>query len=302
VKPPRFDYTAPTALPEALRALGEGACPLAGGQSLVLEMHYRRQRPSALVDLNGIAELDHITAGDDGLRVGALARHRAFEQPVAGPLGRLLSRAAVHIAHPPVRNRGTMLGSLAWANPASEWPAVALALQAELTLASASATRTVPAEEFFRGPHTTARRPDELLVEARFPALEGAAGFVEHRRTHASFAQVAAAVALTVRGGAVRQARIALAGAADRPIRVRAAEQHLVGLEVGRVAGGGSDEDAFRRAGELAAAAADPIPEPHGSAEHKRQVAAVLVRRALQQAHQDQADQDQPHQDGACGT
>lgn len=302
MKPPRFDYTAPTALPEALRALGEGACPLAGGQSLVLEMHYRRQRPSALVDLNGIAELDHITAGDDGLRVGALARHRAFEQPVAaGPLGRLLSRAAVHIAHPPVRNRGTMLGSLAWANPASEWPAVALALQAELTLASASATRTVPAEEFFRGPHTTARRPDELLVEARFPALDGAAGFVEHRRTHASFAQVAAAVTLTVRGGAVRQARIALAGAADRPIRVRAAEQHLIGLEVGPEAGREvdreSDEDAFRRAGELAAAAADPVPEPHGSAEHKRQVAAVLVRRALQQAHQDQV-----HQDGACGT
>lgn len=280
MKPPRFDYAAPTALPEALEALGEGASALAGGQSLVLEMHYRRQRPSTLVDLNGIAELDHITADREAVRVGALARHRAFETAVTGgPLGRLLSRVAPHIAHPPVRNRGTMLGSLAWANPASEWPAVALALDAELTLASATGTRALRAEEFFRGPHTTARRPDELLVEARLPALRGGASFAEHRRTHASFAQVAVVAALTTRGGVVQDARLALAGAADRPIRARAAEQHLLGREPGA--------EAFARAGELAAEAADPVTEPHGSAEHKRRVAAVLVRRTLQEAHED---------------
>ena len=278
MKPPRFDYTAPTALPEALAALGGGALPLAGGQSLVLELHYRRQRPSALVDLNGIAELDRITDDGDALRVGALARHRAFETPVAGgPLGRLLADAAAHIAHPPVRNRGTMLGSLAWANPASEWPAVAVALDAELTLASAAGTRTVRAGEFFQGPHATVRRPDELLVEARFPALRGGAAFAEHRRTHASFAQIAVVAALRLDGGVITEARLALAGAADRPLRVRAAEQHLVGRAA----------DAFERAGELAAEAADPLPEPHGSAEHKRRVAAVLVRRTLQDAYED---------------
>lgn len=278
MKPPRFDYAAPTSLPEALAAVGEGAHPLAGGQSLVLEMHYRRQRPRTVVDLNGIAELDHLTEAGDALRVGALARHRAFETPVAdGPLGRLLARTAVHIAHPPVRNRGTMLGSLAWANPASEWPAVAVALDAELALASASGSRTVGAEEFFQGPHTTVRRPDELLVEARFPALRGGVAFTEHRRTHASFAQVAVVAALERSGDVITGARLALAGAADRPLRVRAAERHLVGRGA----------DAFERAGELAAEAADPVPEPHGSAEHKRRVVAVLVRRTLQDAYED---------------
>ena len=280
MKPPRFEYAAPAALPDALAALGEGASALAGGQSLVLEMHYRRQRPRLVVDINGIAELDHVTEDGGAVRVGALARHRLFETPVvAGPVGRLLAQVAPNIAHPPVRTRGTVLGSLAWANPASEWPAVAVALGAELALASSAGRRVVAAEDFFRGPFTTDRRPGELLVEARFPAWEGGVAFAEHRRTHASFAQVAAVTALTVRHGVVTRARLALAGAADRPVRARPAEQELVGRA--------ATPESFERAGELAAAGADPAPEPHGSVEHKRRAIAVLVRRTLHRAHED---------------
>lgn len=280
MKPPRFDYTAASTLPEALDTLEEGVSPLAGGQSLVLEMHYRRQRPRRVVDLNGIAELDRITEDGEALQVGALARHRAFESPVVGgPLGRLLARVAAHIAHPPVRARGTMLGSLAWANPAAEWPALAVALDAELTLAGTAGSRVMPAAEFFRGAFTTARRPQELLVQAWFPIVHGGIAFCEHRRTHASFAQVAVVTALTVRDGAVTDARLALAGTVDTPMRARTAEQHLVGRE--------PTAEAFQRAAELTASETDPVPEPHGSAEHKRRVAAVLTRRSLHEAHED---------------
>lgn len=280
MKPPRFDYTAPATLAEALVELDEDASALAGGQSLVLEMHYRRQRPRKVVDLNGIAELDHLTADDGAIRVGALARHRRFEKPVIdAPVGRLLPRVAEHIAHPPVRARGTMLGSLAWANPAAEWPAVAVALGAELTLASSAGARVSAAEDFFRGPFTTDRRADELLVEARLPAWEGGVAFAEHRRTHASFAQVAAVTALTVQDGVVADVRLALAGASDRPIRARAAEQDLLGRA--------ASSESFERAGQLAARGANPVPEPHGSVEHKRRVIAVLARRTLHEAHKD---------------
>lgn len=280
MKPPRFAYTAPTTLAEALAELDEDVSALAGGQSLVLEMHYRRQRPRKVVDLNGIAELDYLTADDGAIRVGALARHRLFEIPVTdAPVGRLLARVAAHIAHPPVRARGTMLGSLAWANPAAEWPAVAVALGAELTLAGSAGTRVSTAEDFFRGPFTTDRRAKELLVEARLPAWEGGVAFAEHRRTHASFAQVAAVTALAVHDGVVVDVRLALAGASDRPTRARAAEQDLIGRA--------ARAESFERAGELAAADANPVPEPHGSVEHKRRAIAVLTRRTLHEAHKD---------------
>lgn len=280
MKPPRFDYTAPATLADALRELDEDASALAGGQSLVLEMHYRRQRPRKVVDLNGIAELDYLTADDGAIRVGALARHRLFETPlIDAPIGRLLARVAAHIAHPPIRARGTMLGSLAWANPTAEWPAVALALGAELTLASSAGTRVSTAEDFFRGPFTTDCRAAELLVEARLPTWDGGMAFAEHRRTHASFAQIAAVTALTVRDGIVVDVRLALAGASDRPIRARAAEQDLIGRA--------ARAESFERAGELAAADANPVPEPHGSVEHKRRAIAVLTRRVLHEAHED---------------
>ena len=212
MKPAPFDYAAPTELADAVAALAElpeTARVLAGGQSLVLEMHYRRERPALLVDINNVRALDAITVDGDALRVGALARHRAFETPSVAPgaLGRLLSRVSPFIAHPPVRARGTMAGSLAWANPASEWCATAVALDAAIELTGPAGSRTVAAGDYFLGPFRTARQPDEILTSVRLPLLSGpvgeagavGVGFCEQHRTHASFAQVAVVAVLTLR-------------------------------------------------------------------------------------------------------
>jgi carbon-monoxide dehydrogenase medium subunit len=292
VKPAPFDYVAPTELAEAVTALAERpetARVLAGGQSLVLEMHYRRERPALLVDINNVRALDTITADGAALRVGALARHRAFETPSVAPgaLGRLLSRVSPLIAHPPVRARGTMVGSLAWGHPASEWCATATALDAGIELTGPAGSRTVAASEFFLGPFRTARRPDEILTSVRLPLLPEpvaeadavGVGFIEQHRTHASFAQVAVVAVLTLRDGVISDARLGLAGAADRALRAHDAEAHLLGRE--------PEPSVFARAAELAAVAAGPLPEPHAGAEYKRHAVGVLVRRALAQARED---------------
>src|ERR687893_1894126 len=151
VKPAAFDYVAVHTPQEAVSALAENPGEtriLAGGQSLVLDMNYRRERPARLVDINGVAELDRLEVSDKTLRVGALVRHRSFEEPVVtGPLGRLLSRVSHYIAHPPIRTRGTMIGSLAYAHPAAEWPAVAVAFDGEVTLSGTGGESTVPAAD-----------------------------------------------------------------------------------------------------------------------------------------------------------
>jgi carbon-monoxide dehydrogenase medium subunit len=282
MKPAAFDYQAVRTAQEAVSALAEKtgqARILAGGQSLVLDMNYRRERPARLVDINGVAELDRLETADGTLRVGALVRHRRFEEPVVeGPLGRLLSRVSHYIAHPPIRARGTMIGSLAYAHPAAEWPAVAVALDAELDLLGTEGARTVPAANFFEGPFATARRPDELLTGARLPFLDenSGVGFTEQRRTQASFAMAAVVATLTLVGENIGMARIALANAADRPLRARKAEHFLLG----RPATAG----AFAEAGRQAAREADPRPEPHASVAYRRHAIEVLVQRALQQA------------------
>lgn len=285
MKPAPFDYLVARSVREAVSALAERpsrARVLAGGQSLVLEMNYRRERPALLVDINHVPDLDGIEVEGGELRVGALARHRDFEEPVArDPLGRLLERVSRHIAHPPIRARGTMVGSLAYAHPAAEWPAVAVALDARLELAGPEGVRTVRAGEFFRGPFATARRPGEMITGVRLPLLgEGSgAGFVELRRTKASFALVAALAAITVEGGVITSSRIALAGAADRPLRARGAEEAL--------AGNPPSDETFAEAERRAALEADPVPEPHAGVEYRRHAAGVLVRRALERAVED---------------
>lgn len=294
MKPAAFDYTAPRSVPEAVEALAGtrgDVRVLAGGQSLILEMHLQRLRPDLVVDINRIAGLDRLAVNDDTVDVGALVRHAVFESPraVPGPLGRLLSLAVVNIAHPPIRTRGTMVGSLAWAHPASEWCAVAAALDARVRLQSPGGAREVPAGEWFRGRLATARRPDELITSVRLPLLgeETGVGFVEHRRTHFCFAQVAVAAALTVRDGVVAEARIGLANCADRPVRAHAAEQELLGAEVGLPAGGHRlpDGHPFARAGRAAADQdAAPSPEPYADVEYRRHALAVLVGRTLRQA------------------
>jgi carbon-monoxide dehydrogenase medium subunit len=273
LKPARFEYRRPGSVDEALELLatyGDDARVLAGGQSLMLELNYRRIEPRLLVDINGIPGLERADVTGGRLRIGALARHGRFER-LAGdvPLGRLLARISHFIGHPPIRNRGTMVGSLAYAHPAAEWPALAVALDAELTLVSAGGTRSLPARSFFSGAFRTERRPDELITEVALPLLSTGTrvGFVEHRRTQASFAVVAAVAVLE--GTA---ARIAVAGGADRPLRAAVAEQVL--------AGGGS----FAEAASAAAAESQPLAEPHCSSDYRRHVIEVVVRRALEQA------------------
>ncbi|GLX93486.1 xanthine dehydrogenase family protein subunit M [Herbidospora sp. NBRC 101105] len=281
MKPTAFDYLAPGTVDEAVDALAAGAQVLAGGQSLLLEMHLQRVHPNLVADINHIPGLDALTVADGTLTVGALVRHQTFESPgaVPGPLGDLFGRAVVNIAHPPIRARGTMAGSLAWAHPASEWCALAVALDAVVELRSTRGTREIPAGDYFLGPFRTAREPDELLTAVRYPLLAPDTGvaFTEHRRTGFSFAQVAVGAALTIRDGVITEARIGLANCADRPLRAHAAERALVGA--------GPSSPVFARAGETAAEQdAAPVPEPYADVDYRRHVIAVLVARTLREA------------------
>ncbi|WP_067135680.1 FAD binding domain-containing protein [Microtetraspora malaysiensis] len=294
MKPAAFDYVAPRTVDEALNALGDtrrDVRVLAGGQSLILEMHLQRIRPDLVVDINRVAGLDRLSVNDGTVEIGALVRHGVFESPqaVPGPLGRLFALAAVNIAHPPIRACGTMVGSLAWAHPASEWCAIALALDAAIEVRSTGGAREIAARDYFRGPFQTARARDELITSVRFPlpADGTGVGFMEHRRTHFCFAQVAVAAALSAQDGLISDARIGLVNCADRPIRAHAAEQVLIGREItvpavgNRLPGG----HPFARAGRIAADQdAAPLAEPYADPEYRRQVIAVLVGRTLRQA------------------
>jgi aerobic carbon-monoxide dehydrogenase medium subunit len=280
MKPATFEYVAAGSPDDVVAALADGQTEvLAGGQSLVLEMNYRSRRPHRLVDINRVPGFDRLVQDGDVLRVGPLVRHHAFAgDTVAGPLGVLLRQVVRHIAHPPIRARGTMLGSLAYAHPAAEWPAVVTALGAEVDLTGPDDRRTVTAEDFFHGPFVTGRRPEELLTEVRLPVLPPGTrvGFAEHRRTHASFAQLAAVAAVTVTDGTVSAARIGLVNAADRPVRARTAESALLGRPL--------DDAAVADAGRAAADQdADPRPQPYADLDYQRHAVAVLIRRALRQ-------------------
>ncbi|MGC5013226.1 FAD binding domain-containing protein [Streptosporangium sp. DT93] len=295
MKPAAFDYVVPRTVREVVDALGSGrdARILAGGQSLLLEMRLQRIRPELVIDINRVAELDRMSAGDGTLRVGALVRHVVFEREgaVPGPLGTLFARAVVNVAHPPIRSRGTLVGSLAWAHPAAEWCALALALDAVIEVHGARGPREIAARDYFLGPFLTARTPDELITAVRFPLLadDTGVGFVEHRRTHFCFAQVAVAATLTAPDGVITEARIGLVNCADRPVRARAAERALIGAEITPPAGRRvPGEHPFARAGRAAAEQdAAPLPEPYADVEYRRQAVAVLVGRTLCEAARD---------------
>lgn len=270
MKPRPFSYLAARTVDEAVEALAEpGATVLAGGQSLLLELVHRQQHPRLLVDINGIPGLDHLVHGPDGLSVGALVRHQQLEaqDEDADPLRRLLSRVAPYVAHPPIRTRGTFCGSLAWAHPAAEWNAVALAFDAAVELRSGRGLRVVPVASWFRGSRRTAREPDELVTAVRLAPLPpgSGAGFAEHRRTHASFADVAVVAAVTLTDdGVVEQARLAVAGIGDRPQRLRNLEEAMVGVAATSVAAW-----LRRRHGD--------VPGP----DHQRAVAVELAARSV---------------------
>ncbi|BCY07908.1 xanthine dehydrogenase family protein subunit M [Actinoplanes sp. L3-i22] len=227
------DYIAAGTVDDVLAALADGETSvLAGGQSLLVEATGARPRPPRrVVDINPVAGLGLLSESGGVLRVGPLVRHSAFEAAtVGGALGELTRLVVCHIGHPPIRARGTMLGSLAYANPAAEWPALAVMLGAHLVLTGPGGRRTVPAEEFFTGPFSTVRRREELLIEARLPVLPAGTGvgYAEERRT-SNYPGAAAMAAVTVTGGVVGAAAIGLVNAGPCPVRARAAENVLVG-------------------------------------------------------------------------
>lgn len=282
MKPAAFDYHAPETLDQALGLLrehGEEARILAGGQSLVPTMAFRMARPGVLVDINRIAALGYIAAEGDNLRIGALARHAWFEAPVeAAPVGRLLAQVAHSIAHAPIRQRGTFCGSLAHADPASEWCATVLALGGTLVLAGPGGRREIAAEAWFQGVFSTAIEPGEMLVEVRLPLLDAGwrCGFAEFSRRAGDFALAMAVVALRIEDGVVREARIALGGIGGRPVLASGAAALLISQP--------ANVAIARPAAERAAETCDPQDDIHAPAEYRRDLVRSMVRRALTQA------------------
>jgi CO/xanthine dehydrogenase FAD-binding subunit len=251
MKPAPFDYVAPRSIAAALGALDEDAKALAGGQSLVPLLNFRLARPQTIVDLNAVEELAYVRKSDGTLRIGAMTRQATLERSNVVARGwPLLTEAVRHVAHPAIRNRGTVGGSVAHADPAAELPVALAALDARFHVRSTQrGTRTIAAADFFRAPLMTALESDELLVELEVSRLpDGAhAAFVEHARTHGDFALAGAAV---VRAG-TEHAAIALLGAGPTPIRVPDAERALrhgaSAAEAAGIAGAELDDD-YRRA------------------------------------------------------
>jgi carbon-monoxide dehydrogenase medium subunit len=282
MKPASFSRLVPTSVAEALAMLGTHApeaCVLAGGQSLVPMMNFRLARPAVLVDLNRVSELACIRDEGDHLAIGAMTRERTIENSnlvrAASPL---LHEATLHIAHLPIRSRGTIGGSIANADPAAEYPAVVLALDATLVVQSVRGERRIPADEFFDGVLSTALEPDEILTEIivpKMPAGSGAA-FVEIARRHGDFALAGVAAQLTLSGEAVSNVRLAACGVGPCPIRLVNAEAHVLAE--------GLSESAVKAAVRAAALEVDPDGDVHATVEFRRHLAGVMTKRALVKA------------------
>jgi len=272
MKPAKFDYYDPRSLEEALALLdthqGDGKI-LAGGQSLMPLLNMRLARPNIVVDINRIKELNYVRASDGGIVIGALARQRTLqtERLIAERMP-ILQEAAYYIAHPQIRSRGTICGSIAHADPAAELPALALALEAEMTLSSAKGTRSVGAETFFQSFFTTALAANEILTEVRFPAPPRHGDF--------AIAGIVAGLALDPDRQVIAQARLVYFGVGPTPIRVKAAEEALIGQH--------AEEAAFEAAAQSAKQGIDPSNDIHASEAYRRAVAATLTMRALRAA------------------
>jgi carbon-monoxide dehydrogenase medium subunit len=282
MKLPPFDYEAPQTVSEAVELLaehGDEASVLAGGQSLIPLLALRLARPAVLIDINGLDELSGVSAADGWVAIGAMTREYAAEESerVAQAVP-LLAAALPFIGHEAIRSRGTIGGSLAHADPAGELPAVARALDAEFVVRGPSGTRVIPAEEWFEGFLTTSRQPDELLVEVRFPTAGPGTGvsFQEVARRHGDFAIVGLAASMTLSDGVIGEARLALAGFSDVPVRATAAEDLLAGER--------PSTGLFDEAARLVTDDADPPADLQGSSEYRKTIAAALVRRGLRAA------------------
>jgi carbon-monoxide dehydrogenase medium subunit len=285
MKPPRFKYHDPTTLDEALGLLaryGDEAKILAGGQSLVPLLNFRLARPANLIDVNSIADLDTVEdGGPDGIKLGAMVRQRALERSeLVRQRCALISQALPYVGHPQIRNRGTLGGSLAHADPAAELPAVMVAADARFTLHKRGSTRMVAAEDFFVGQLTTLLEPDEMLVRIDIPASPEQTGssLQEVAMRLGDFALGGVATTVTIGlDGRISRARIVCFGVGERPQRQTDAEQSLHGAT--------PDDAAFAEAGRIVTVRVDPSDDIHASASYRKRLAGILTRRALSAAH-----------------
>lgn len=288
MKPAAFTYLAPRSVDEALAHLAEhgpDARVLAGGQSLVRLMNSRMATPSVVVDINRLPDLDGIDTvnggGPPAVRIGALVRQRTAELAPEVRSGiPLLAEAGSHVAHASVRRRGTVVGSVAFADPSAELPTALLALDGQVVARGPGGQRVIDAEDFFVGPFESSLAPDELAVALRIPVTAGdrtGSGFVEVARRHGDLPVCGVGAVLRLdEDGAVGEARIALCAVDRRPVRAREAERCLLGQH--------PDPELLAQAAELAAAGVDPVGDCHGSAWFRRHLARVVTGRSLRVA------------------
>ncbi len=283
MKPAPFEYFCPDSLDEAVVLLAGRAAEaklLAGGQSLVPLLNFRLLQPAALIDINRLSELAFLAEDRGGLRIGALTRHHALEtSPAVAALFPVLSEAMAHVAHLAVRNRGTIGGSLAHADPAAELPMVATLLDAEIRTRSAAGPHTHDARDFFTGPLSTVLADDEIVTEVFLPALPPRTGsaFAEFSLRRGDFAIAAVAATVTVADGRITAARLAVAGADERPLRLDEVAASLAGQCF--------DADLVETAARLAGESVNPFTDLRASADYRRHLVAVLARRVLTEAH-----------------
>jgi carbon-monoxide dehydrogenase medium subunit len=291
MKPAPFDYHAPTSTHEAVELLaefGDRGRVLAGGQTLFQLMNFRTAKPENLIDINPVSELDYIRSDNGTLAIGARTRQSTLERSQeAAERAPLMVEAVKNVAHPSVRNRGTVGGSIAYADPASELPAVVLAMDGEVVLTSARGQRMLSAAEFFQGPYTNACSADELLTEVRLPGWPDGTGhaFLEFQRKHGSYALMGSAVLVHLDGENVDRVAISLCGVDETPVRAFKAEE--------LVAGSAPTNELFEEAAEAAAPELNPLPDPKGSPEYRRKLAKVYIRRALDLAVRRAKGEDQ---------
>ena len=282
--PAPFEYHAPRSVDEALDLLdqfGDEGKVLAGGQSLIPLLKLRFASPGHLVDINTIKDLDFIEERDGTLRIGPLFRHKAAERSsLLASRYHVMADAAPQIADPIIRNRGTIAGSVAHADPSGDWGTVLLAMDANLILRSKKGTRTVKARDFFSGPFSTALEPTEILSEIRIPAAKPMTGgsYLKLERKVGDFATVAVAVHLVMDDGKVGSAGIGLTAVGPQNLKAEKAEASLKGARL--------DDAAIKQAAALAAEAADPKADHRGSVEYKRNVVRVFTERGLKRAYE----------------
>jgi CO/xanthine dehydrogenase FAD-binding subunit len=282
LKPANFEYHRPHSTDEVFSLLtefGDDGKILAGGQSLMPLMNFRLAQPAHLIDINFIDGLDYIRNENGAIKIGCLTRQsRVLDEPLVRQHWPLLAEALTYVGYEQIRNRGTVCGSLAHADPAAELPAVLLALDGSVTAGNSTGKREIAARDFFQSYLTTALASDEMVLEASIPAHLARAGtsFVEFARRFGDFAIVGVAVMLVASRDELADARIALTGVGDKPWRERKVEETLIGKK--------ASSDLFSRTASEVAAGISPSSDIHASESYRRSLASVLTRRALRDA------------------